>query len=108
MYPNIYGEDELVMMMGALHIEMVLLNAIGDWLEDSGRVEIGSNAEVNSPSRAEAFLTGSHVKRSRNAHQITISGLHILLTGAYERNGGDVPFADGVLQRISESVQFYY
>ncbi len=95
-----------MVMMGALHIEMALLNAICDWLEGSGGVEIVSNAEVNLPGRAEEFLSGSHVKRSRYAHQIAISGLHILLTEAHKRNGGDVCFADWVLQRISESVRF--
>ena len=31
-YPDLYGEDKLVMMMGSLHIEMNFLGAIGDWL----------------------------------------------------------------------------
>ena len=35
-YPEIYGEDKLVMMMGSLHIEMNFLTAIVDWLEGSG------------------------------------------------------------------------
>ena len=33
-YPEIYGEDKLVTMMGSLHIEMNFLAAIGDWLEE--------------------------------------------------------------------------
>ena len=35
-YPEMYGEDQVVMMMGGLHIEMAFLNTIGDWLEGSG------------------------------------------------------------------------
>lgn len=35
-YPELYGESGVVMMMGALHIEMAFLNALGDWLEGSG------------------------------------------------------------------------
>ncbi len=31
-YPDLYGEDKLVMMMGSLHIEMNFLGAIVDWL----------------------------------------------------------------------------
>ena len=33
---HIYGEDKVVIMMGALHIEMTTLIVIGDWLKDSG------------------------------------------------------------------------
>ena len=35
MHPKSYGESDTVMMMGALHIEMVFLDTIGDWLEGS-------------------------------------------------------------------------
>ena len=40
MCPEFYGESNVVMMMGALHIEMAFLNTIGDWLEGSGWVEV--------------------------------------------------------------------
>ena len=50
MYPEFYGESNVVMMMGALHIEMAFLNTIGDWLEGSGWVEVLAKAEVNTPS----------------------------------------------------------
>ena len=36
LYPDQYGGDKLVMMMGALHIEVAYLSTIGDWLEGSG------------------------------------------------------------------------
>jgi hypothetical protein len=36
MYPEFYGESNVVMMMGALHIEMAFFNTIGDWLDGSG------------------------------------------------------------------------
>ena len=102
MYPKLYGEDKLVMMMGALHIEMAFLNAIGDWMEGSGWVEVVSKAEINSPGRAEAFLSGSHVKRSRYV------ALHLLLLEAYEKSEGEHSFEAWVSQRRTESVQFDY
>ncbi len=42
LYPDIYlyREQKLIMMIGALHIEMSFLSAIGDWLEGSGWVEL--------------------------------------------------------------------
>ncbi len=40
LYPDLYGEDKLLMMIGALHIEMCFLSTIGDWLDGSGWVEL--------------------------------------------------------------------
>ena len=34
--PVLYGQDKLVIMLGALHTEMVILGCLGDWLQDSG------------------------------------------------------------------------
>ena len=35
MWPRVYGEGKLVVMMGGLHVEMALLKVIGDFLEGS-------------------------------------------------------------------------
>ena len=56
LYPDQYGEDKLVMMMGALHIEMAFLNAIGDWLEGSGCADILVKAEISANPKAQTFL----------------------------------------------------
>ena len=77
LYPDHYGEYKLVMVMGALHIEMAFLGAIGDWLEGSGWADILVKAEISAPGRAYSFLSGRNVKRSRYAHQITCAGLHL-------------------------------
>ena len=55
-------------MMGPLHIEMALLNAIGDRLEGSGWPGLFDKAKISTPGRVDSFLSGSHVKRSRYAH----------------------------------------
>jgi hypothetical protein len=65
LYPEKYGEDKYLMMMGPLHIEMAFAAAIGDWLESSGWVEIIIKSEINTPGRADSLLTGKHPKRSR-------------------------------------------
>ena len=108
MYPEFYGESKVVMMMGALHIEMAFLNTIGDWLEGSGWVEILAKAEVNTPGRAESFLSGSQVKRTRYAHQVSCAALYLLLQEAFKRSESDLPFDTWLLQKSKESVQFKY
>ncbi len=37
-WPENYGEDHFVIVLGGLHIEMAGLKVIGDWLEDTGWV----------------------------------------------------------------------
>jgi len=35
-YPDLYGENKIVLMMGGLHIEMAVQNLVGKWLSGSG------------------------------------------------------------------------
>ena len=55
LYPDKYGEDKLLMLLGPLHIEVVFLHTNGDWLECSGWVDIIVKSQVNTPGRAEAL-----------------------------------------------------
>ena len=78
-----HGEDHFVVIFGGLHIEMTVLKVLGDWLEDAGWVEALVQAKVASAGTAGSFLRASHVTRTRNAHQVTASSLHILLKQSY-------------------------
>ena len=108
MYPDLYGESNTVMMMGALHIEMVFFNTIGDWHKGSAWVELLAKADVNTLGRAELFLSGKQVKRSRYAHQVSCSALYLLVSDAYTRSESGLSFDSWLLQRSKESVQFQY
>ena len=35
-FPQDYGEDKFIIMMGALHTEMSFLKCLGNWLKNSG------------------------------------------------------------------------
>ena len=85
LYPNDFGH--VVWMMGPLHIEMAFINVIGDWLDGSGWCEVFNKANISTPGRVENFLKGSHVKRSRYAHQISLSALHGMAHGLFQQSG---------------------
>eukprot|EP00112_Aurelia_sp_Birch-Aquarium-sp1_P020485 Seg5293.2 transcript_id=Seg5293.2/GoldUCD/mRNA.D3Y31 product="hypothetical protein" protein_id=Seg5293.2/GoldUCD/D3Y31 len=87
---------------------MAFLSAIGDWLEGSGWADILVKAEISTPGRADSFLSGRNVKRSRYANQITCAGLHLLCMDAYQRSQCNRPFQEWIEQKRSESVQFKY
>ncbi len=59
------------------------MKLLGDWLRDSGWIAALIDAEVTTPGRAEAMLKGSHVTRTRYAHQVTVLSLSILRREAY-------------------------
>lgn len=84
-FPNTHGENKLLVMMGALHIEMMVINLLGKWLSQSGWTETLTNAGVASVGVAEACLTSSHVKRARYAHEVTIVALNTLQEEAYRK-----------------------
>lgn len=68
--PETYGEDQIFVMMGSLHIEMASLRAVGTLLENSGWVEALVDAKVTTQGRAESMLRGSHVTRTRYVHEV--------------------------------------
>ena len=83
-WPDIYGEDQFVVMFGGLHIEMASLKVLGDILKGSGWTEALVQAGVASSGKADSFLKASHVTRTRRAHQITASSLYLLQQNAYK------------------------
>ena len=81
-WSDTYGEDQFAIMLGGLHIEMAALSNIGGWLEDSG----WTKENIASAGTAQSFLNGTHVSRTRHAHQVTASSLYILMQRAYTTN----------------------
>ena len=94
-WPNLYGEDKLVIMFGGLHIEMAAFKVLGEWLEGSGWTHALTQAEIASSGLADSFLKASHIAKTRRAHQITACSLYILLQAAYAEY--IVSCSDGVI-----------
>ena len=57
--PNAHGEDHLVVMFGALHVEMAAFKALGKWLTGSGWTEVLFNAGVAMLGVSGSFLVAS-------------------------------------------------
>ena len=81
--PDQYGYQKLVIMLGALHIEIAMLRCLGDWLQDSGWLTSLSNAGVTSPVN-ESLLTGHNIAPSKYAHQITAKVSYQLMLPAFK------------------------
>lgn len=79
-----YDEKHLVVMLGGLHIELDALRCIGKWLEGSGWTAALTQANICTPGTADSLLKGSHVTKTRRAHQITLCALNLLLQNAYQ------------------------
>ena len=71
-------------MMGPLHIEIAFLNAIGNWLEGSGWVTNFEKARMTTVGRIDSFLSGSKIKRSRYALQVSLAALIKLAREVFE------------------------
>ena len=64
-FPDLHGEDKVVLMMGGLHTEMAIQNLLGKWFSGSGWTEMFLKADVATAGRCESLLKSSHVKRTR-------------------------------------------
>ena len=111
-----FNEDNYFVFLGPLHSEMLCEKLLGDWVRDSGWVEILIDADVTSPGRAEALVKGAHVTRTRYAHQVTALSLSIFRKDAYtrytavcEENGAELlSFKTWCIQQGSKVPQFKY
>lgn len=83
-WPDVFGEDKFVVLMGGLHIEMNAVKLLGDFLRGSGWAAILIKSGVTTSGRADAILKGSHVTRCRYVHQVTAASLHLLRISAYQ------------------------
>ena len=108
--PAIYGLQNLVLMLGALQIEIVLLSCLGDWLQDSGWTTALSNAGVTS-SGNDSLLSGHEVGKTKYVHQVTALTLYQLMKDAFEQSKKEdctFNFAEWRASKELESPQFQF
>ena len=82
-FPHSIGEEKLLMMMGALHIEDKAHELIGKILRDSGWTIVLSQAQVLRVGCAQSMLNEHHIKRTRYAHQMSLTSLYSLKQKAH-------------------------
>ena len=82
----VYHEDykDVGWLMDPLHIEMALMNAIGNWIQGSGWVEAFGQANIITAGQIDSFLNVSKVKRTRFAHQLSLAVLIKLSHNAFD------------------------
>jgi hypothetical protein len=111
-WPDLFGENSYVIMLGGLHIEIAALKVLGDWLENSGWTSALEQANVASPGTADSFLKASHIGRTFYAHQVTASSLFVLMHRAFDAKDdchfGDITFEDWRSQMEINSPMFMF
>lgn len=69
---------------------MSFIAVIGTWLTGSGWNEVIVSAGISTPGKTLGILKGSHIKRCRYAHEVTLTAVHILLRKAYHNDESKV------------------
>jgi len=113
-WPDRFGEDKFVILLGGLHTEMAALRMVGHFLNGSGWTQCLIQAGVATVGVAESFISASHVKRTRYAHTVTAAALYVTLHRSYEHychdNAGDAVISFGKWRADLEksSAQFHF
>lgn len=107
-YPDEYGEDEFVLMLGGLHQEKAAWGMAGSLLKDSGWVELLTESGIYTAGKAEPFLSCSHILRTRHAHQINAAALHVLKRRSCENSGSTDTFEKWSSNCKESSQQFKF
>ena len=84
-YPELVGEDKLLVFPGTMHIEKLWWETCGSLLEGSGWTTFLNNADIAATERAQSFLSGYHIYRTRYMHQVTAVTLYTLMHRSYEK-----------------------
>jgi len=77
-FPNLYGEDKYVIILGGLPTAMAALRTIGDIIDRSGWTDALTQEDTASADPCEGFLHASHVTKTCKAHQVTAAALYQL------------------------------
>ena len=83
MFPDQFRD--VLWMMGPLHIEIAFLDAISNWLDGSGWTNIFERAKITTTGQIESYLSGCKVKRTRYAHQVSLTSLIHLSILSYQK-----------------------
>ena len=106
MFPERY--QNVIWMMGPLHIEMAFLSAIGDWHDGCGWLQIFEKANITTTGRIESLLTGKKVKRTRYVHQLSLAALTKLSKSAFEDQNRFSTFDDWKEHSIKSNANACY
>ena len=81
---------------------------IGDVLEGSGWVNALIKSGLGSPGVVKSFLSSSHLKCTRYAHEVTACTLCSLLRQVYQESDCDSSFDDFCDEQVKRHTQFRY
>ena len=112
-YLEKFGATKFVFVLGSLHTEMAMVSTLGDWLKESGWLQILAAAKVTGTGN-QALLTGKQVSKSKYCHQVTAFVLHSLLKDAYdeavqngEANNDDISVWRGKMENLFPQFQYW-
>ena len=107
LYPTEFGQ--IFWMLGALHIEMMHLCVIGDWLDDSGLKDIYEQSGLSTLGKINSFLKRALIKRSWYDYQVTLVALSKLSQDAFDKsNYNDYSEWKVSTMRSSENAFFWF
>ncbi len=102
-------EYHFVILFGGLHIEMAALRNVGDLLDSSGWTGALVQACVVASGTADSFMKAAHVACTRQAHQVTVSSLYLLLQKAFSQEAGEgQDLEDWSTEHVQASPQFHF
>ena len=107
-FPDLYGEDKVVVMMGGLQIEMAAQAQVGKLLAGSSIENILVEADVTTSGRVQSFISCSHVKRTRLIHEMLLLVLSMLQKDAYVESGDDASYEQWSERQKEDSPTFFY
>ena len=103
-----YSEDKFVVSMGALHIEMCMLQNLGKLLDGSQWEDALVEADVVTTGRAQSVIHGSNLKRSRFAHEVSVLTFRKLKHEAYMESKTDKSYNDWNEDQCERHPTFFF
>lgn len=107
-WPELYGKEKFVLMFAPFHIEKAFLGVIGQYMLGCGWASVAVNAGLASRGSADAILKGTHVKKSRTAHEITAAALFVLLNEAHNTASSDASLDIWIQEQSKKSQTFKF
>ena len=79
-----FGEDSILVTLGAMHTEVMLWTVLGDWLNGSYWVTALTKSGIASNGKVRYFICVNRICRTRYMHQVSVAALYNILSKAYD------------------------
>ena len=105
---DLYGDDRCVVMLRGMHSELGFWGILGKLVKESGWEEVLAEADIVSSGRANSVIHASHLKWTRQSHEVSAVAFSKLKAQANIEEETESTFAEWNAEQCQKSLTYFF